>query len=318
MALTLNSTKEELLQQLILHHSAIARSLSKFSVMMIVSFVFIYINSIMFFTLLSKPVFRDTPRYVLFAHMLCNDSIMILFIFLIAILSYVHRPTKAMCSLIMIVTTSTATNAPLNLGVMSLERYIAICFPLHHRELATTKRTYVAMAAIWFFGLVNPVTDWVYGSIFDPDFFFERVECGQETMFRTWQALFYQALNGLYYVTVTLVILYSYINVVLVARSVSSDQKSAGKAHRTLLLHFIQLLLCLNTLLYGHIIGFMAVMLSYEVFYNVRFTIYLLVILLPRCLSPVIYGLRDEALRCVFIYYFKCALSKVKPSVNMH
>ncbi|XP_063058234.1 odorant receptor 131-2-like [Engraulis encrasicolus] len=318
MALTLNSTKLEALQQLLLQRAAIARSLSKFSVMLLVSSVFVYVNSVMFVALLSKPVFRETPRYILFTHMLCNDSIMIVFTVLISVVSYGHRrPTKATCSLVMILTTSTATNAPLNLGVMSLERYTAICFPLRHSQLATTRRTYVAIVGIWFFGLLNPVADSVYSSIVDPEFFLQRVKCGHERMFRTapWQTSLSHSVSGLYYVTVTLVILFSYINVVRVARSASSNDKSTGKAHRTLLLHLVQLVLCLNTLLYSHTISFMAAFLSQEVYSDVRYGIYLLAILLPRCLSPLIYGMRDEAVRHLFVQFLKCTLSRVKPIV---
>ncbi|XP_041947946.1 odorant receptor 131-2-like [Alosa sapidissima] len=313
MALTNNSTKE------VLQQASIARSVSKFAVMVLMSFVFIYINNVMFITLWSKPVLRETSRYILFAHMLCNDSIQLLFSSIIGFISFCCRPAKAVCSILILVTDSTSRITPLNLAVMSLERYVAICFPLRHSEFAAVKNTYVAIAALWFFGLVNPVVDSLYTSVTDPDFFTGKVLCGTDFMFITspWQELLYQALNGFYYVVAILVIIYSYVCVMIVARSVSSDANSARKAHRTLLLHLIQLLLSLNTLLFGNIIDFLVQTLSYEVRFDVRYSIFLLVVLLPRCLSPLIYGLRDDTLRHLFLHRFKCGLCRAKMSVHV-
>lgn len=133
-----------------------------------------------------------------------------------------------------------------------------------------------------------------------------------------WQRSFDQAIDGLYYASVTLVILYSYVRIMIVAQSVSGNAKTARKGHRTLLLHLIQLLPCLNTLLYGSLVSFLAVTLSHDLFMELRYIIYLLFILIPRCLSPLVYGLRDDTLRCLFVYYFKCALSGTKPKINLH
>ncbi|XP_062393481.1 odorant receptor 131-2-like [Sardina pilchardus] len=230
----------------------------------------------------------------------------------------IARPVKAVCSILILVTDSTSRIAPLNLAVMSLERYVAICFPLRHGEFATVKKTYVAIAALWVFGLLNPVIDSLYTSVTDPMFFTGQVLCGTDFMFVTapWRELLYQCLNGLYYVATTLTIIYSYVCVMIVARSVSSDENSARKAHRTLLLHLIQLLLSLNTLLFGNIIGFLAQILTYEVYRDLRYSTFLLFILVPRCLSPLIYGLRDETLRHFFMHFFKCGLSRAKPKVH--
>ncbi|XP_062393484.1 odorant receptor 131-2-like [Sardina pilchardus] len=282
------------------------------------SLVFIYINTVMFVTLLSKPVLRETSRYILFAHMLFNDSIQLLLSTIIVLISFCCRPVKAVCSVLILVTDSTSRIAPLNLAVMSLERYVAICFPLRHGEFATVKKTYVAIAALWVFGLLNPVIDSLYTSVTDPIFFTGQVLCGADFMFTAapWQKLLYQCLNGLYYVAAILAIIYSYVCVMIVARSVSSDENSARKAHRTLLLHLIQLLLSLNTLLFGNIIGFLAQALSYDVFVDVRYSTFLLFVLFPRCLSPLIYGLRDETLRHFFMHFFKCGRSRAKPRVH--
>ncbi|XP_041947948.1 odorant receptor 131-2-like [Alosa sapidissima] len=287
----------------------------------ILSFVFIYINTVMFVTLYSKPMLRDTPRYMLFANMIFTDSIQLISssVLNFIIFIFISPVPKVACSFLMLIAASTSRNAPLNLAVMSLERYTAICFPLRHKELATVKKTYVAIAAIWFLGFVNSVIDSVYTSVTDPVFFTEQIICDRQSIITTpWQRSFDQAIDALYYISVVLIIFYSYIRIMVVARSLSSSAKSAGKAHRTLLLHMIQLIPCLNTLLYGNLISFITATLSFDAFLEVSYIIYLLFILIPRCLSPLIYGLRDDSLRCLYMYYFRCGLSGAKPKVNIH
>ncbi|XP_031428591.1 odorant receptor 131-2-like [Clupea harengus] len=294
--------------------------LTKLLVAVFMSALFISINSIMFVTLRSKAVFRDTPRYVLFAHMLCNDSIQLLFSSLMYIISLCYvQVAKAVCSILILVTASTSRNAPINLAVMSLERYVAICFPLRHGEIATKRRTGAAISVIWFFGAVNPVIDILYTSSTDPTFFSERMFCTRERIFTApWQRELFEGLNAFYFVAVTLIIVFTYISVMVAARSASSNKESAKKAHRTLLLHLIQLGLCLNTLVFGSIERLLAMTSSSRLFMDLRYVNFLLVLILPRCLSPLIYGLRDDTVRPLFLFYLQCSTHRVKPNVNMH
>ncbi|XP_063058233.1 odorant receptor 131-2-like [Engraulis encrasicolus] len=293
--------------------------LTKLLVAIGMSLLFICINSVMFVTLLSKPVFRETPRYILFAHMLCNDSIQLLFASMMYIISlcYVQVP-KAGCAVLILVTSSTSRNAPINLAVMSLERYVAICFPLRHADVATRAGTGSAIAAIWFFGAVNPVVDVLYTSATDPTFFSQRMFCTRERIFITpWQRNLFEGLNAFYFVAVTLIIVFTYISVMVAARrSAASDKESARKAHRTLLLHLIQLGLCLNTLVFGSIERLLAMTSSSRLFMDLRYVNFLFVLILPRCLSPLIYGIRDDTVRPMFLFYLLCGTRKVKPKVN--
>lgn len=57
---------------------------------------------------------------------------------------------------------------------------------------------------------------------------------------------------------------------------------------------------------------------SSKVFMDLRYLNYLFVLLLPRCLSPVIYGLRDDAVRPLFLYYVRCGTQKVKKVKPSH
>ncbi|XP_076118541.1 odorant receptor 131-2-like [Alosa pseudoharengus] len=294
--------------------------LTKLVVSIVMSMLFVWVNCLLLFTLSRKPVFRETPRYVLFSHMLCNDSVQLVSTSLLYILSMSYvQVHKAACSVALFVSSSTFFNAPLNLALMSLERYVAICFPLRHATVATPGATAVGILLIWFLGGVNVVIDILYAVARDGRFFSERMFCTRERIFMApWQADVFQGFNGFYFVIVTVIIVFTYISVMLVARSASSDKESAKRAHRTLLLHLIQLGLCLNSFLYGSIERALAMTSSSRLFMDLRYLNYLFVLILPRCLSPLIYGLRDDAVRPLFLYYVRCGTQKVKPSVTAH
>ncbi|XP_066501370.1 odorant receptor 131-2-like [Hoplias malabaricus] len=268
----------------------------------------IYVNCIMLFALRSKPVFNVSPRYILFAHMLYNDSIHLSLTTLMYALALAFiKLAKSVCSLIMYLSATTFSNAPLNLAVMSLERYVAICYPLRHAEIATQKRTYIAIVLIWFFGSVCILTDIIVAAVEDPNFLYMQMFCSHEQiLIKPWQVSLFNAFNVLYFVTVTMIIVFTYIRILITARSVSSKKDSAKKAHRTVLLHLIQLGLCLSSFVYGSIERALYTLTSNNIvlFTNLRYMNFLIILILPRCLSPLIYGLRDDAVSPLFKYYF--------------
>ncbi|XP_076835668.1 odorant receptor 131-2-like [Brachyhypopomus gauderio] len=280
-----------------------------------------YVNCIMFYTLMYKRIFKETPRYILFAHMLLNDSVHLLltsFLFLMA--QTILKLAKAACSFIIFLTTTTFRNAPLNLALMSLERYVAICFPLRHIEIATQKRTYLAIGFIWCIGSINILVDVLFAAVMDPNFFTIQINCIREQIFmQPWQLDVYNGFNVFYFVSVTVIIMFTYISILITARSVSSNKDSAKKSHRTVLLHFIQLGLCLTSFLHGTIERALYVMTVSDVFLytHLRYLNFLFVLVLPRFLSPLIYGLRDDGVRPLFTYYFCYGARKFKPKINV-
>ncbi|XP_060791116.1 odorant receptor 131-2-like [Neoarius graeffei] len=295
--------------------------ISKVSLIMLMSLFFLYLNSIMVYTLWSKPVFKETPRYILFNHMLFNDLIQLfvtslLFIFSVAYL----RLVMAACAFLVLVSGTTFRNAPLNLALMSLERYVAICFPLRHAEIATQKRTCIAIGIIWFMGFINYIIDLFYSALTDPKFLTSQIFCTRERLFiKQWQVDVHQGFNVFYFVSVSMIILFTYISILITTRSISSNKDSAVKAHKTVLLHLIQLGLCLTSFLYSVIERAAAMASSNSSFFmDLRYLNYAFVLLLPRCLSPLIYGLRDDAVRPLFMYYFRCARGKRMTAVNIH
>ncbi|MFT7818421.1 olfactory receptor 11A1-like [Arapaima gigas] len=287
----------------------------KVSLVVVTYSIFIYLNCVMLVAVRSKAAFRETSRYILFAHMLFNDVLhlvtsMVLYLFSIFYMEII----QALCSFLTLISATTFTNEPLNLAVMSLERYVAVCFPLRHGELSTPEKTFYALVVIWVLGVVNVLTDIFTVLVLEPSFFLLSGLCSREQLMKkSWQRDKVLTFNVLYFTLVAMVLLFTYVSITLEARSASTDRTSAQKAMRTVMLHAVQLCLSLMTFLYN-LFEVLLSSLPLDVFVQLRFVNYVVVLLLPRCLSPLIYGLRDQSFRPVFMYHFTCGSRSVKPA----
>ncbi|XP_061103956.1 odorant receptor 131-2-like [Conger conger] len=266
-------------------------------------FFFLYINVVMLITLRSKAIFRETSRYILFTNMLFADSLTLVTCMLMYIFAIVRLYISSIaCVLMMLAGGVISLISPLNLAVMALERYIAICFPLRHAEITMCRRTGVAIAIVSALGSVQAFTNLILLLISGPlvstlDF------CSGLSMPDQFTDV-NNAFTIIYFLSVGLTIVYTYIGIVAAARSASSDKCSATKAHRTVLLHLIQLGLCLSSILSNTIIALVRTYLDLFAALNVQYVIFLGLVIFPRCLSPLIYGLRDQTFRPLFLYNF--------------
>ncbi|XP_072518391.1 odorant receptor 131-2-like [Salminus brasiliensis] len=293
---------------------------TKLAVVILITLCSVYVNCVMLYALNSKRVFRESSRYILFAHMLFNDSVHLLLSFVLFFLAVIFlKLAKSVCSVILFLSTATFANAPLNLAVMSLECYVAICFPLRHAEIATQKRTFIAISFMWVIGPVNVLCDIFTAAVLDKTFFYVQMFCAREQLFiQPWQLDVFNGFNAFLFASVTLIIVFTYISIVITARSMSSNKDSAKKAQRTVLLHLIQLGLCTTSFMYGTIERALYIVIgSGSLFSHLRYLNFLFFLILPRCLSPVIYGLRDDAVRPLFKYYFCHCSRKLQTAVNV-
>ncbi|NP_001373206.1 odorant receptor, family H, subfamily 132, member 5 [Danio rerio] len=294
---------------------------TKTAVAVLTSLFFFFVNCVMFFALKSKHIFFETPRYILFGHMLMNDSVLLLVTTVMYVVALCFLPIpKSICTLLVFISHCTFRNAPLTLALMSLERYVAVCFPLRHCTIATPKRTGIGIGIIWFLSTINIITDIILALILNPNFA-DFIFCTLEKLFVfKWQIDKNQWFDVIYFASVALIIIFTYIMIMITARSVSSDKDSAKKALKTVMLHLIQLGLCLTSFLYVTIERTLYMMTGSDssLFINLRYLNYIIVLILPRCLSPLIYGMRDEAVWPLFKYFFCYRSGKVKPSVNVH
>ncbi|XP_070700130.1 odorant receptor 131-2-like [Pempheris klunzingeri] len=273
---------------------------------MLPCFLFLYVNGVMLFALLRKPLLLESSRYILFGHLLLTDSLqlvvtMLLYLFAVTMV----RMVSYVCIFVTLFATITVKMSPLNLAVMSLERYVAICFPLRHADIATSRRMGVAIAVMWSVAsLESFIQLFLFVSLENISFTLPRF-CNKNSVLRL---EIYTTLNKAFtiisFVLVSMIIIYTYIAIMQTVKSASSNVCKARKAHKTVLLHLLQLCLCLTSTLFNTINSNGPSNINPAMAARLRYGLFLALIIFPKCLSPLIYGLRDRTFRHVFKYYF--------------
>lgn len=271
--------------------------------------ILLYVNGLMIFTFLKKEAFRDT-RYILFAQtFVFIDSTVMLMADLSLMLIFFQYPVHMIpCCMICTLMALLSLCTPLTLVAMCLERYVAICFPLRHASISTPRNTFVGLLIIWGVSFVLPLfTLIVCFAYLPPGVMLSYVVCSVEVMLQVkWLADMRAATLLLFFVMMLCIVVAIYIKIMIEARSASSEnKKSTNKGLKTVLLHGIQLLLCMTQLITPYI-EMPLWKLDVMVFLDVRYSNFILFVILPRCLSPLVYGLRDEKFYNALRYYAFC------------
>lgn len=122
--------------------------------------------------------------------------------------------------------------------------------------------------------------------------------------------------QGLLLCFVFLTVLITYLNVLWAARAASGlNQASARNARNTILLHGVQLLICMSSFV-SPFINIMLVTTWPEKRTTVLFTSYLVTGILPRLLSPLIYGIRDKTFSSHIRMLFCSSCYRAEKRVN--
>ncbi|XP_067279163.1 odorant receptor 131-2-like [Pseudorasbora parva] len=274
--------------------------------------IFLYVNGVMIFTLRRKTVFQEKSRYILFGHMLWLDTLD-LFMSVVLFVCAVSRIfiLKNICIILLAAAQSLYQVALLNLALMSLERYVAICIPLRHTEITSYRRTNMAIGVVWTMGLIQCLSEIIIFYSIDSTNTVMNLFCSRTTLFRL---QIYKkleiAFTCIFFVLVSFVIIFTYASISAVAKTAFCDKASAKKANKTVLLHLIQLGLCAASILVGVIQEAIYVYTDYMTSLHVMYFCFVVFIIFPKCLSPLIYGLRDQAFSSLFKYYFTFGLRK--------
>ncbi|XP_018543934.1 odorant receptor 131-2-like [Lates calcarifer] len=270
--------------------------------------VFLFINGTMLFTLRSKPVFRETSRHILLYNLLLADTVVLVQSQALYLLSVCRiRLTYPVCGVLIMLTSLTTSISPLTLVLMSLERYVAVCYPLRHATIITIRNTEVAIIVVWAFSSLNVLTKVVLLLQFPLEDQQMKDFCGKESMLLDPVSdLYEKAFTYFLFVSAGVAVICSYIGVMVAARSASTDKASARKARNTLLLHLVQLGLSLLSTIHNFLLFSISKSLDRVKIVRIQIVIYLCIIILPRCLSSLIYGIRDQIIRPVLMYNLCC------------
>uniref|UniRef100_A0A665TI32 Odorant receptor 131-2-like n=2 Tax=Echeneis naucrates TaxID=173247 RepID=A0A665TI32_ECHNA len=284
-------------------------------------YFFLCINVILLFTLRSKLVFRETSRYILLYNLLFADTVQMALSQLLYILSACRiMLTYPVCGFLVMIANLTNEVSPLTLVVMSVERYVAVCYPLRHAAIITVRNTGVAILLVWTFCSLNVLTRVVLLL----EFPFEELESLQMKDFCGTLVMFLGPLSDDYdraytcfvFLSASVAIICSYIGVIIAARSASTDKVSAHRARNTLLLHLLQLGLSLSSTMHNSLLIAVSKIVTRTVLLRLLNVFYVSIIILPRCLSALIYGLRDKTIRPILLYHLCCCLKLTVVSAN--
>ncbi|XP_061731597.1 odorant receptor 131-2-like [Nerophis ophidion] len=264
-----------------------------------------YINISLMHTFCKHQMFYTNPRYILFFHLVLNNVIQVNVTLVLFFVSYiVHSINTAVCATLILLAVFTTQNAPLNLACMAAECYIAVCLPLHHARLCTVNRTLILIVLIWTNSLIMGLPDLFITLATEPlDFFSSRMFCMRENAFpNPLLATKRDSTYVVYLILVWFILFYTYFMILCTAQKASKDSK---KARMTILLHSVQVLLCMTT--------YVAPMVKTSIKtafpknqIDSLFACYIIVQILPRAINPVIYGVRDKCLSKYFLRQVSC------------
>ncbi|XP_071352879.1 odorant receptor 131-2-like [Trachinotus anak] len=266
-------------------------------IVQILVMIFLSINMLLIVTFFKKECFYTTTRYILFAVALLSDSMILLVTDILLILSYFRFTMQVgLCIILCFMLYLYYTVTPFTLTAMTLERYVAICMPLRHGELCSPCNTIHCILIIHglSFITISIVLSTFIASV-SLSFYTQFKICSLEIFFvHRWQDHIRSAISQFYFLVMCVIIVFTYVKIMKVAKAASGDdKKSTWKGLRTVVLHGFQLLLCLIQL-WCPFIERAVLQIDFMLFVQVRYFNYIMFSLAPRCLSPLVYGLRDE------------------------
>ncbi|XP_058489330.1 odorant receptor 131-2-like [Solea solea] len=279
--------------------------------------LFLCINFLLITVFFMKDFFYTTMRYIFFALTLMSDCVILLMTNVLLILAFFgFTMPMSLCLIVYLAVSLYTFVTPVTLTAMTLERFVAICMPLRHGELCSTRS---ALHCILIIHGISALPDVVVLSIFfvsaSHSYYTQSSECSVEKfILHTWQGHLRSAISQFYFLTMCIVIMFSYFKIMKVARAASGqNRKSTWKGLRTVVLHGFQLLLCLFQL-WCPLIEAAVLQINLMLYITVRYFNYIMFILSPRCLSPLIYGLRDEKFSVALRSFVICGLYKKQSS----
>ncbi|XP_042071479.1 odorant receptor 131-2-like [Haplochromis burtoni] len=276
---------------------------------------FLYCIVVMLHVFASHRQFLNTPRYILFAHMLINDTLQLLssVLLFLLVMGQVKFPIFY-CVPLLFISTVTYQNTPLILAAMSLERYVAIFYPLQRPAAWRSGRIWIINLCLWLTSCMFHIIEYSIRKqrpavdVLSTPVLCKNILINSSPI----QALFRTAVSVMFFAVVAVVIFFTYVRILLETRKLRQDRVSVNKAKHTVLLHGFQLLLCMLAFTLPITESLTLLYTNWPV-EDIAFFNYFCFILIPRFLSPLIYGFRDHSLRGYIGKTFLCCLDTVKP-----
>lgn len=257
----------------------------------------------------SIQIFKLNPRFILFIHLVLNDMIQLTMSISLFIFTYAFNTIYvALCCFFILPAIITTQNTPLNLAFMAAECYIAVCIPLRYDYICTGKRAYIVIGIMWTMSVLSVLPDVFILLATEPlEFMNSKVYCYRDTVFRSTYSLKKRDASHIFFlVVVWFTLFYTYFRILFVAKAVDAN---ATKARNTILLHGFQVLLSMIIYVRPMLIQVMTNLFPGSLS-SIYFVIFIVNQILPRFVSPFVYGFRDKT--------FWKHLKKYLCAVNSH
>lgn len=263
-------------------------------------FILLHSNSVC-----ALQILGQNPRYILFIHLVVNEMIQLISSILLYIIAFAFNTVLvSICAFLLLPAILATRNTPLNLACMAIECYFSVSFPLHYNAMCTVKRTKIVIGVIWATSMFSVLPDvFILFITEDPKFLTSQALCDRDIVYRSSYSLNKSdAVYILFLVVVCLTLFYTYFRILCVAQAAKVD---VSKARRTILLHGFQVLLC--AMVYVQPLLTKSLLNSFpQGLVPIRLTIFVVIQILPRFLSPIVYGLRDKTFRKYLKKYWIC------------
>ncbi|XP_071351576.1 odorant receptor 131-2-like [Trachinotus anak] len=269
---------------------------------------FVCLLDSLFFFSFTLQIFSSSPRYILFIHLVINDMTQLFLSALLYVISYtLYTINVPLCLILLLIAVPTTFNTPLNLAGMAVECYIAVCIPLRHGLICTVTKTYILIGLIWVASSLSILPDLFTLLATEPlHFFHSKILCTSDVVFRRIHSLRNRDLSDIVcLVLVWLILFYTYFRILFAAKGATVDSK---KARNTILLHGFQLLLCMLTYVKPMFEQGLLYLLPKQ-HLSILFASYVFTQILPRFVSPIVYGLRDQTFKRYVRKYLLCGVS---------
>lgn len=247
-------------------------------------------------SLATLQLFYTNPRYILFILLVINDMVQVTVTIVLFVTSYtIYRIHASLCSVLILLALFTTQNTPLYLACMAAECYIAVNAPLRHAQICTVRRTLTGIGLLWAITALSTLSDlFIAITTQPPGFFLSKMFCLRENLLPGLILVRKRDITyWVFLVVVWITIFYTYVRIMLIAKEVSHDAK---KARNTLALHGFQVMLSMASYLAPQV-----KYISLKWFpvnqADHRFVFYVFLQIIPRSLTPILYGLRDNRFR---------------------